>query len=92
LSLSISKEESVSVPYTLYIVRCSDTTLYTGIALDVEKRIIEHNTSDKGAKYTRYRRPVTLIYQESCIDKSTALKRELSIKKMSRKQKEALTI
>lgn len=82
----------ISVPYTLYMVRCSDTTIYTGIALDAEKRIIEHNTSDKGAKYTRYRRPVTLIYKESCINKSTALKRELVIKKMSRKQKEALTI
>lgn len=83
---------SVNSPYTLYILRCSDDTLYTGIALDVDKRVIEHNTSDKGAKYTRYRRPVTLIYQESCIDKSTALKRELAIKKMNRQQKEALTI
>lgn len=83
---------SVNPPYTLYILRCSDNTFYTGIALDVDKRVIEHNTTDKGAKYTRYRRPVTLIYQESCVDKSTALKRELAIKKMNRQQKEALTI
>lgn len=77
-------------PYTLYILRCSDNTLYTGIALDVEKRVIEHNTSDKGAKYTRYRRPVLLVYQEGCIGKSAALKREISIKKMTRQKKEAL--
>ncbi|HEX5711299.1 MAG TPA: GIY-YIG nuclease family protein [Sulfuricurvum sp.] len=83
---------SVNPPYTLYILRCSDDTFYTGIALDVDKRVMEHNTTDKGAKYTRYRRPVTLIYQEYCVDKSTALKRELAIKKMNRQQKEALTI
>ena len=83
---------SVNPSYTLYILRCSDDTFYTGIALDVDKRVIEHNTTDKGAKYTRYRRPVKLIYQELCLDKSTALKRELAIKKMSRQQKEALTI
>jgi len=77
-------------PYTLYILRCSDNTLYTGISLDVEKRVLQHNTTDKGAKYTRYRRPVLLVYQEGCIDKSSALKREISIKKMTRQKKEAL--
>lgn len=78
--------------YTLYILRCSDDTYYTGIAIDVEKRLMEHNESDKGAKYTRYRRPVTLMYQESCDDKSTALKRERAIKRMKRSAKEALWI
>lgn len=77
-------------PYTLYILQCSDDTYYTGIALDVDKRVQEHNTSDKGAKYTRHRRPVTLMYQESCCDKSTALKRERAIKRMKRADKEAL--
>jgi len=76
--------------YTLYILKCSDDTYYTGIAIDVEKRVHEHNTSDKGAKYTRYRRPVTLMYQESCSDKSTALKRERAVKRMKRSNKEAL--
>lgn len=76
--------------YNVYIVRCSDDTLYTGIALDVEKRLIEHNTSPKGAKYTLSRRPVTLEYSEICADKSTALKREIGIKKMSRLQKNIL--
>lgn len=77
-------------PYTLYILRCNDDTLYTGITTDLEKRLLEHNTSDKGAKYTRYRRPVVVVYQEPCNDKSTALKREHAIKKMSRQQKIAL--
>lgn len=78
--------------YTLYILKCSDDTYYTGIALDVEKRLNEHNSSDKGAKYTRHRRPVTLMYQESCSDKSAALKRERAIKRMKRSAKEALWI
>lgn len=78
--------------YTLYILKCSDDTYYTGIAVDIEKRLNEHNTSEKGAKYTRYRRPVTLMYSETCTDKSTALKRELAIKRMKRSQKEALWI
>lgn len=78
--------------YTLYILKCSDDTYYTGIAVDVEKRLHEHNTSDKGAKYTRYRRPVTLMYQENCKDKSSALKREIAIKRMKRSTKEALWI
>ncbi|MDD5051493.1 MAG: GIY-YIG nuclease family protein [Sulfuricurvum sp.] len=76
--------------YSLYILKCSDNTYYTGIAVDVEKRLNEHNTSDKGAKYTRSRRPLTLMYTEMCVDKSTALKRELAIKKMKRSDKEAL--
>ncbi len=76
--------------YTLYILKCSDDTYYTGIAVDVEKRLLEHNTSEKGAKYTRARRPLTLMYTEMCVDKSTALKRELTIKKMKRTAKEAL--
>lgn len=76
--------------YFVYMLMCSDNTLYTGIAHDVEKRLQEHNNSAKGAKYTRGRRPVSLVYSESCEDKSTALKREYSIKQLSRAQKEAL--
>lgn len=76
--------------YTLYILKCSDDTYYTGIALDVEKRLSEHNSSEKGAKYTRHRRPVTLMYRELCSDKSSALKREQAIKRMKRSAKEAL--
>jgi putative endonuclease len=79
-------------PYSLYILRCVDDTLYTGIAIDIDQRLIEHNTSPKGAKYTRSRRPVQLVYQELCENKSSALKRELSIKKMTRSQKEQLLL
>ncbi len=77
-------------PYSVYILRCSDDTLYTGIALDVGKRVLEHNISPKGAKYTHSRRPVILAYYEMCENKSVALKREITIKKMSRLQKNKL--
>jgi len=83
-------KSSNNIPYTVYILRCADDTLYTGIALDVAQRLIEHNTSDKAAKYTRARRPLTLVYHESCENKSIALKREIAIKKMKRSQKEEL--
>jgi len=76
--------------YVVYILCCSDDTLYTGITNNLSKRIIEHNTSTKGAKYTRGRRPVQLVYREKCVDKSTALKREREIKRFSRLQKIAL--
>ena len=70
------------------MVMCADNTLYTGIATDLERRIEEHNSSEKGAKYTRVRRPVTLVYQEEYPDRSTASKREYAIKKnMTRKEK-----
>jgi len=77
-------------PYCVYILRCSDDTFYTGIALDVDKRVMEHNSSSKGAKYTHSRRPVTLAHAEIHGNRSTALKREIAIKKMSRLQKNIL--
>lgn len=74
--------------YYVYIAQCSDDTLYTGIATDLERRIEEHNNSEKGAKYTRVRRPVSLVYSEEYSDRSLASKREYEIKKkMSRTQK-----
>jgi len=75
--------------YFVYILECADNTFYTGIALDVEKRLAEHNGKDgKGAKYTRYRQPVKLVYQKEWESKSEALKEEHRIKKLTRKQKE----
>ena len=72
----------------VYIVRCSDNTLYTGIATDIERRILEHNnTPGCGARYTRSRRPVSLVYQESVLNRSQALRREHEIKQMTRKEK-----
>ena len=73
----------------LYILRCGDGTLYTGITTDVEKRLEMHR-SGKGAKYTRGRSPLELVYQEFCGSRSDALKRELAVKKLSREQKELL--
>jgi len=74
--------------YYVYIVRCIDDTLYTGIATDLNRRIEEHNGSEKGAKYTRTRRPVELVYSEEYADRSSASKREYEIKKkMGRAEK-----
>ena len=69
-----------------YLLQCSDDTLYCGITNDLEKRLAVHNAGE-GAKYTRGRTPVKLVYQESCVDKSTALKREMQIKQMPRSEK-----
>lgn len=76
--------------YQVYILRCADETLYTGIARDVDARVREHNESPKAARYTRGRRPVVLVYHESCASRSAALVREAAIKRMPRVQKEAL--
>lgn len=73
--------------YFVYILECADKTLYTGITTDVQKRLLEHNESDKGAKYTRVRRPVKLVYSEDAIDRSMASKREYAIKKLTRAKK-----
>lgn len=73
----------------LYILRCGDGTLYTGIAVDVEKRFSMH-ASGKGAKYTRGRGPLTIVYTECCGDHSAALRRELEIKALPREEKENL--
>ena len=73
----------------LYILRCGDGTLYTGITTDVEKRLEQHRCG-KGAKYTRGRGPLELVYREQCEDHSQALKRELAVKAMSREEKLSL--
>ncbi|MEI7841838.1 MAG: GIY-YIG nuclease family protein [Gallionellaceae bacterium] len=75
--------------WTCYLLRCADDTLYCGITNDLEKRLAAHNAGE-GAKYTRGRVPLKLIYQEDCADKSTALKREIEIKRLSRDKKLAL--
>ena len=72
--------------WKLYILRCSDGSLYTGITTDLEKRIAAHNAG-KGAKYTRGRGPLELVYEEVCGDHSAALKLELEIKGLSREEK-----
>lgn len=74
----------------VYMLRCSDDSLYTGITTDINRRVIEHNSASQGAKYTRNRRPVNVVFQETYPDRSQASQREFEIKKLSRKEKEQL--
>lgn len=77
--------------WSVYIVRCADGTLYTGVATDVARRVGEHNSHKLlAANYTRARRPVTLVYSEEVATRSAACKREYQIKQLSRQDKEAL--
>ena len=78
-------------PWFLYILRCGDGTFYTGITNDLERRLKMHNTG-KGARYTRTRRPVEIIYRESLKSRTQALVRECAVKALPRKSKEALVI
>ena len=71
----------------VYILECNDSTLYTGITNNLEKRIEQHNHGQEAAKYTRVRRPVKYVYQESQGNRSEATKREMEIKKLSRIKK-----
>ena len=73
--------------YFVYILECNDGNLYTGITKDLNKRLYEHNSNDKGAKYTKARRPVKLLYEESSENRSTASKREYKIKQFTRLKK-----
>ncbi|MBB30597.1 MAG: endonuclease [Gemmatimonadetes bacterium] len=73
--------------YYLYILKCKDGTLYTGITVGLEHRVIEHNTSKRGAKYTKSRRPVKLVYSRRFRNRSNAQKEEARIKSLSRNEK-----
>lgn len=81
----IDKENHIT-----YIVECADGTLYTGYTKDINRRIQEHNTGIKGAKYTKSRRPVNLRYVERHPSKRAAMKREYFIKKLTKFEKEQL--
>lgn len=83
----------------VYIVRCADGTLYTGVSIDVARRVAEHNGArvngvravrETGARYTRSRQPVKLAYQEKAANRSVACKREYRIKQLNRREKLAL--
>ncbi len=71
----------------LYIVRCADNTLYTGVTTDVSRRLCEHNGTTRGAKYTKTRRPVSLVYKKGYPNRSTAQSAEYTLKKQTRAQK-----
>jgi putative endonuclease len=75
----------------VYIVRCADRTLYTGVTTDVERRVAEHNgTGTAGARYTRSRRPVELVHVEAAASRADASRREAAIKQLDRARKLAL--
>jgi len=74
----------------VYILQCADRTLYTGITTDLERRVDEHNNDRAGARYTRARRPVSLVYAEVADSRSLASRREAAIKKLSRADKQLL--
>jgi putative endonuclease len=75
----------------VYMLRCADDSLYTGITTDVQRRLLEHNSQDgSAARYTRSRQPVQLVYQETVASRSEATRREMEIKAMDRMAKEAL--
>lgn len=77
------------MPYYVYLLQCRDNTLYCGYTTDLERRVKTHNSGD-GAKYTKSRLPVELVYSEEYDTKSEALKRECAIKTLTREQKLAL--
>ena len=77
----------ISGVWFVYMLVCNDQTIYTGITLDIQKRLTEHNNGANGARYTRSRRPVSLAYLEKLPDRSTASRREYQLKKLSRQQK-----
>lgn len=78
--------------WTVYFLRCNDNSLYTGITTDIERRLHQHNNTKLGAKYTRARRPVKLVYSEIAVDKSIASKREYQLRTLTKKQKEQLIL
>ncbi len=71
----------------MYVVRCDDGTLYTGVTTDITRRVNEHNASPRGAKYTKSRRPVTLVYSKAYPNKSLAMKAEYRFKQLTRAEK-----
>ena len=77
--------------WKVYLLQCADGTFYTGITTDLERRLREHNSDNsKGARYTRARRPVRLVYEEDSDNRAAASKREYQLRKLSRDQKQQL--
>lgn len=89
MALNVTKKTEIANEWVLYILECRDGTLYTGISNNVVRRLEQHNAGE-GARYTRARRPVHLVYLEPCADRSSAGKRECAVKKLSREEKRQL--
>ena len=77
-------------PWFLYVVKCSDNSYYTGVTTNIRRRLREHNNSDRGAKYTKTRRPVELVYSVAYDDRSAAQKAEYKFKQLTKPQKESI--
>jgi len=89
--VAVTGDENTEIgAWHVYILRCRDDSLYTGITTDIERRLNEHNHLASGASYTRGRRPVTLVYSRPMHDRSAASREEWRIKKLSRQDKEAM--
>ena len=89
LAMNNGQKAAFSMKWQIYIIECRDGSLYTGITIDLEKRLAAHNAG-KGAKYTTSRRPVRLVYREGAANRSEASKRENAIKKLNRNDKLSL--
>jgi len=82
-------EKEIEYQWFLYMLRCSDNSFYTGITTDLERRLTQHNDGI-ASRYTRSRKPVKMVYHETCDDRSAALKRECAVKKLTRVEKKRL--
>tara|TARA_R110000850_G_scaffold44516_2_gene113092 strand:+ start:883 stop:1206 length:324 start_codon:yes stop_codon:yes gene_type:complete len=86
--LYFMSKNNAKTGWYLYIIRCANSHLYTGITTDIARRFAEHQASGpKAAKYLKGKGPLTLVYQESLVDRSEASKREITVKKYTRQQK-----
>mgnify|MGYP000412741770 CR=1 FL=1 len=81
---------TISKVWYVYFLRCNDNSLYAGITTDIKRRLHQHNNTKLGAKYTRAKRPVTLVFLEESLNKSTASKREYQLRRLTKNQKELL--
>ena len=82
----------MTTSYSVYLVRCVDGTYYTGITTDIDRRVREHNCSLRGARYTKSRRPVSLVYVEACSSRGAAQRREYALRNLSHEQKQVLDV
>ena len=87
--ISAAPASSPASIWSLYILECSDGSLYTGVTNDIDRRFLAHQEG-KASRYTRTRRPVALVYREECGSRSQALSRECAVKSLSRRQKDEL--
>jgi putative endonuclease len=87
----LKKKPRAKARWSVYILRCADGSLYTGVTRDITRRVVEHNSNGRlAARYTRSRRPVVLVYQEAARNRASACRREYRIKQLTRREKLSL--